>query len=240
MTEAREQEPRTVFRTGWQVYRERLPALVDRRHHRRAVRVGVVVAVVAFAGLLLLGAFVERLDGAVPVAAGVVVALLVAAGIGCVGAALTPIGPRGWSLPPVPGIGWRTQEAIARYFRRNPPPVAPEHRDAVLQGMPATRDLLVRAAYRSLFLTGRWIGIVLGTLVFDVASSVGSDTVILFPGVWIFSIVITNGTGIVGIRTLGRQEQLRVEAEALPPVPPAPRRGRPDSPSGSKLALPGE
>jgi hypothetical protein len=240
MTESHDEAPRSVFRTGWRVYRRRLPELVDRRHHRRAVRVGIVVAVIAFVGLLALGAFVERLDGSVPVAAGILVALLVAAGIGCVGAALTPIGPRGWALPPVPGIGWRTQEAIARYYRRNPPPLAPEHRDAVLQGMPATRDLLVRTAYRSLFLMGGWAGIVLGTLVFDVASAVGGDTAILVPGVWLFSIVFVAGTGVIGIRTLGRQEQLRIEAEALPPVPPAPRRGRPDSPRGSKLSLPGD
>jgi hypothetical protein len=240
VTEAREQEPRTVFRSGWQVYRERLPELVDQRHHGRALRVGIVVAVVAFAGLLALGWFVERLDGSVPGPAGIIVALLVSGGIGCVGAALVPIGPRGWALAPVSGIGWRTQDAIARYHRRNPPPVAPEHRDAVLQGMPATRDLLVRTIYRSLFVVGGWTGIVLGTLVYDLTARVDSDTVILFPGVWLFSILFTTGTGIVGIRTLGRQEQLRVEAEALPPVPSAPRRGRPDSPSGSKLALPGE
>lgn len=229
-----------MFRLGWQVYRRRLPDLVDRRVHRRVVRVGIVVALVALVGLLMLAAVVERSSGDVPVAAGIVVAVSGAAGIGCVGAALTPIGPRGWTIPPVPGIGWRTQEAVARYYRHSPPPVAPEHRDAVLQGMPETRDLLVRSTYRSLFLTGGWIGIVLGTLVLDVASPGDSARVILFPGVWLVSIMVTTGTGIIGIRTLGRQEQLRVEAEALPLVPPAPRRGRPDGPNGSKLALPGE
>ncbi|MBF4606060.1 hypothetical protein [Curtobacterium sp. VKM Ac-1393] len=227
-----------MFKIGWQVYRERLPELVDQRARRRVVHVGVLVAGIVFVGLLLVGLL---LGGATPFAAWVVVAVLGAAGSGCVGAAFTPIGPKGWAVPPVPGIGWRTQEAVARYYRRNPPPVAPEHRDAVLRRMPESRDLIVRSAFRAFLLLGSWVGIILGTAVLDVTLAVGDDTAILFPGVWVVYLFVSGGTGVLGIRTLGRQEQLRVEAEALPPVPPAPpARGRPGTPNGSKLSLPGE
>ncbi|WFR68157.1 hypothetical protein P9139_07555 [Curtobacterium flaccumfaciens] len=230
-----------MFSIGWRVYRERLPGLVGQHRLRRAVLVGVIVTVIVFAALLAGGTLLGRLDGSVPVLAGVVVALFLAAGVGCVGAALTPIGPRGWEIPPVPGIGWRTQEAVARYYRRNSPPIDPRHRDAVLDRVPETRDMLVRSTFRSLFLLGGLLGISAGTLVFDFASAAGSSPVVLFPGVWVFPLLINGGTGIVGLRTLGRQEQLRAEAEVLPPVPPPPpARGRPGTPNGSKLSLPGE
>ncbi|OIH95720.1 MULTISPECIES: hypothetical protein [unclassified Curtobacterium] len=229
-----------MFTIGRQVYRERLPVLVDDRMRRRVRLVGVVVGAVAFVGLLLLGLLTDVGEDLPPVA-GIVVALLLAVALGCFGAGLVPIGPKGWELPPVPRIGWRTQEAIARYHRRNPPPVAPEHRDAVLQGMPETRDMIVRVVFRGNLLLAGWGVGLLGTVLLNVFTLSAGDTFTGFIPVYFLIPVLSSYPAIGGVRLLGRQEQLRVEAEALPPVPPPPpARGRPGTPSGSKLALPGE
>ena len=228
-----------MFKIGWQVYRERLPALVSVQRRRRIVVVGVIVAVVALAGLVVLGLFFD--DGSVPVAAAIVVAVLFASGIGLIGTCFVPVGPKGWNVPPIPGIGWRTQEAIARYYRRSPPAVDPKHRDAVLHGMPETRDLLVRAAFRGYLLLGGWALALLATVLLNVFTISTNDDIVGLSAVWILIPASGAVTAIGGIRTLGRQEQLRVEAEALPPVPPAPpARGRPGTPKGSKLSLPGD
>lgn len=228
-----------MFGIGWQVYRERLPEVFGQRTRRRMVVVGAIVAVVALAGLVVIGVSLD--DDSVPLAVAIVVAVLFASGIGLIGACFVPIGPKGWNVPPIPGIGWRTQEVIARYYRRNPPPVDPKHRDAVLQGMPETRDLLVRAAFRGYLLLGGWALALLATVLLNVFTISANDDVIGLSAVWILIPASGAVTAIGGIRTLGRQEQLRVEAEALPPVPPTPpARGRPGTPKGSKLSLPGD
>lgn len=230
-----------MFKIGWQVYRERLPEVIGERIRRRMVVVGGIVAATVFVVLLLVGVLLDRLDDPVPGPAGVVVAVVVAAGFGCFGASMTPVGPKGWALPPIPGIGWRTQEAIARYYGRNPPAVDPQHRDAVLHGLLESRDQILRFATRSFLQFASWVGLVLGTVVFVLTFPVDGDRMIVLLGVWFMWLVISSGTGVMGIRTLGRQEQLRVETEALPPVPPAPpARGRPGTPKGSKLSLPGD
>ncbi len=122
---------------------------------------------------------------------------------------------------------------------RNAPPVAPEHRDNRAAGcrrQPAT--FFVRATLQSAFLLGSWVFGLLGALVLGLAGSTGHGPVFLYAPIWP---VVAGGYGILGFRTLGRQEQLRAEASALPPVPPTPpKRGRPGGASGSKLALPGE
>ncbi len=223
------------------MYRELLPEVIGERIRRRMVVVGAIVAATTFVVLLLVGVLLDRLDDPVPGPAGVVVAVVVAAGFGCFGASLATAGPKGWAAPPIPGIGWRTQEAIDRYYGRNPPALEPEHRDAVLHGLLESRDQIVRSATRSFLQFSSWVGLVLGTVVFVLTFSVDGDRMIVFLGVWSMWLVISSGTAIMGIRTLGRQEQLRVEAEALPPVPPAPpTRGRPGTPKGSKLSLPGD
>lgn len=231
-----------MFKIGWQVFRERLPGLVSRERRRRIALVGVVAAVVAFVGLVVLGVTTPVLDG-IPLApvGSVVVALLVAVGIGCTAAGCVPTGPKGWAVPPLPGIGWRTQEAIARYSRSNPPPLAPEHRDAVLDRLPENRDLLVRTAVSGLLLLAGGVAVLVALVVVTVAQIVSDGDVWRFPLFWLFTGFLGSASGIGSIRRLGRQEQLRVEAEALPPVPtPLPPRGRPGSPGGSKLALPEE
>ena len=231
-----------MFRLGWRVFRERLPELVSPRRRRRVAVVGVVVAVVALVGLVLLGAVSGEADApSGPVASALVGAVLLAGGLGLVAACFVPIGPKGWGVPPIPGIGWRTQEAIGRYYRRNPPPVEPAHRDAVLDGMSATRDLLVRSTFRGYLLLGGWASGLLGAVLVDLSTTAASSDSVF--GVWPFWLLLPlsgAASAVGGTRTLGRQEQLRVEAEALPPVPPPVRRGRPDSAVGSKLGLPGE
>ena len=152
-----------------------------------------------------------------------------------------PSGPKGWAIAPIPGIGWRTQEAVARYHRRNPPPVDPKHRDAVLDRLPETRDLLVRSALGGLLLLTGCAATLLAVVIVDVAAISAGTGLSRLPLFWFFLGITGATTGIGGLRTLGRQEQLRVEAEALPPVPPPlPPRGRPGARSGSKLALPEE
>ncbi|KTR08364.1 hypothetical protein [Curtobacterium luteum] len=221
-----------MFRLGWQVFRTRLPELVSDRDRRRLVVVAAIVAPVVFVGLLVVAALTDGIT-----AGGTVAALLFGTAAGGFSMVFCRIGPKGWAIPPVPSIGWRTQEAVARYYRRNPPPVAPEHRDIVLRGIDVYRDLVVRATLQSSFLLGSWVLGLVGGILVAITETVTHGPVFLYAPVWP---LIAGGYGIIGIRTLGRQEQLRVEASALPPVPPPPKRGRPGGPSGSKLALPGE
>ncbi|MFJ4221375.1 hypothetical protein [Curtobacterium luteum] len=222
-----------MFRLGWQVFRARLPELVSERDRRRLVVVASIVAPVVFVGLLAIAALTDGIT-----AVGVVEALLFGVAAGGFAMVFCRIGPKGWAIPPVPSIGWRTQEAVARYYGRTPPAVAPEHRDAVLRGIEVHRDVLVRVTLQSSFLLASWVFAVLGGVLLAVTESSVHGPVFLYAPVWP---LIAGGYGVIGLRTLGRQEQLRVEASALPPVPPAPpKRGRPGGPSGSKLALPGE
>ncbi len=107
--------------------------------------------------------------------------------------------------------------------------------------MPETRDLLVRAAFRGYLLLGGWALAFLATVLLNVFTISTNDDIVGLSAVWILIPASGAVTAIGGIRTLGRQEQLRVEAEALPPVPPTPpARGRPGTPKGSKLSLPGD
>ncbi|MFJ4295056.1 hypothetical protein [Curtobacterium sp. NPDC089689] len=222
-----------MFRLGWQVFRTRLPELVSDRDRRRLVLVASIVAPVVTVGLLVVAALTEGIT-----VVGVVVALLFGVAAGGFATVFCRIGPKGWAIPPVPAIGWRTQEAVARYYGRNPPAVAPEHRDIVLQSIAVHRDPVVRTTLQSSFLLGSWVFGLLGALVLGLTGSTAHGPVFLYAPVWP---LIAGGYGVIGFRTLGRQEQLRVEASALPPVPPVPpKRGRPGGPSGSKLALPGE
>jgi hypothetical protein len=228
-----------VYDIGWRVFLDRFPALISRERRRRLVVVGVVVALVVVVGMLAVGLLTGDFGASSPSGLlWVVGSILLGTGVGFVASVFVPVGPSGWAVLPLPGIGWRTQEAIARYYRRSPPPVAPEHRDAVLDGMPERRDVLVRATFRGLLLLVGWALALLGVIAVDVGA-IGS----LHTGLFLipFWPLVSAGTAIAGIRTLGRQEQLRVEAGALPPVPPPrPPRGRPGTPSGSKLSLPGE
>ncbi len=222
-----------VFRLGWQVFRTRLPELVSDRDRRRLVVVAAIVAPAVFVGLLVVAALTDGIT-----VAGVVAALLFGIAAGGFSMVFCRIGPKGWAILPVPGIGWRTQEAVARYYGRNPPPVAPEHRDIVLRGIDVSRDPVVRATLQSSFLLGSWVFGLVGGILVAITETVAHGPVFLYAPVWP---LIAGGYGAIGIRTLGRQEQLREEASALPPVPPTPpKRGRPGGPSGSKLALPGE
>lgn len=223
-----------MFRLGWQVFRTRLPGLVSDRDRRRLVVVASIVAPVVFVGLLVVATLTDGIT-----AVGVVEALLFGVAAGGFAMVFCRIGPKGWAIPAVPSLDWRTQEAVARYYRIRQPPLAPEHRDAVLAGMEEQRDRLVRSSVKSLFLLGSWLFAVVGAVIALVAGSSGVYApAFLWAPLWPLLGGISSG---VGLWTLGRQEQLRVEASALPPVPPTPpKRGRPGGPSGSKLALPGE
>ncbi|MBT1584424.1 hypothetical protein [Curtobacterium flaccumfaciens] len=231
-----------MFKIGWQVFRERLPALIGPQYRRRVVVVGIIGVVVAFVGLVVLALTTDVFDATpLPSAGTVVVGLLLSVGFGCLAAACVPSGPKGWAIAPIPGIGWRTQEAVTRYHRRNPPPVDPKHRDAVLDRLPETRDLLVRSALGGLLILAGCAAALLAVVIVDVAAISAGTGLPRLPWFWFFLGITGSATGIGGLRTLGRQEQLRVEAEALPPVPPpVPPRGRPGARSGSKLALPEE
>lgn len=231
-----------MFKIGWRVFRERLPALVSPRRRRRIRLAGSIAVVVAFVGLVVLSLTTDAFDATpLPPAGRVIVGLLLSVGFGCLAAACVPSGPKGWAIAPIPGIGWRTQESITRYYRGNPPPLDPKHRDAVLDRLPENRDLLVRSALGGLLILTGCAAAVLAVVIIDVAAISAGTGLPWLPWFWLFAGVTGSATGIGSLRTLGRQEQLRVEAEALPPVPPpVPRRGRPGARSGSKLALPEE
>lgn len=222
-----------MFRLGWQVFRARLPELVSDRDRRRLVVVASIVAPVVFVGLVVVVVLTDDVS-----VASVAASAAYAAAAGAFSMLFCRLGPKGWSIPAVPSIGWRTQDAVARYYRRSAQPVAPEHRDAVLAGMDDARDRIVRTTFQSSFLLASWLLAVVAAVLVAVSGSSVHGPVFLWAPLWP---LLAGSSGGVGIWTLGRQEQLRAEASALPPVPPAPpKRGRPGGPSGSKLALPGE
>ena len=51
-----------MFKIGWQVFRERLPALIGPQYRRRVVVVGIIGVVVAFVGLVVLALTTDVLD----------------------------------------------------------------------------------------------------------------------------------------------------------------------------------
>lgn len=226
-----------MWRLGWQVFRARLPEVVSARDRRRLVVVGAVVTPLAVAGLLVVAALTESWSTGFVVVAG-----CFGLAIGGFSLVFCRIGPKGWTIPALPTVDWRTQEQIARYSGRRPPAVVPEHRDAVLRTVETNRDVLVRSSLQGLFLLGSWLFGVLGAVALGVTDpgtfASGHGFAFLYAPLWPLLGAVRAG---VGFRTLGRHEQLRREASVLPDPPPAPpKRGRPGAPGGSKLALPGE
>lgn len=219
------------------MFRARLPEVVSARDRRRLVVVGSVVTPLAVAGLLVVAALTDSWSTGFTVAA-----VCFGLAIGGFSLVFCRIGPKGWTIPALPTVDWRTQEQIARYSGRRPPAVVPEHRDAVLRTVETNRDVLVRSSLQGLFLLGSWLFGVMGAVVLAVTDpgsfASGHGLVFLWAPFWP---VVGGLSHAVAVRTLGRHEQLRQEASVLPDTPPPPpKRGRPGAPGGSKLALPGE
>ncbi|OIH97615.1 hypothetical protein BIU90_13620 [Curtobacterium sp. MCBA15_001] len=197
--------------------------------------VGVVVAVVAAAGLVATGLAFGWPDLGSAVA--VVALVLLALAVGVFGAALVPLRPRTvdgsrvyWS-----GMGMQAPDPIERYFRSGPAPtIAPADRAAVLREADVVRAGVVPEVYRAVLVS------VVAVLAFSAVA------LLQVPGawpVWVSLIVVVRVVSDVG--RLGRVERARALAAALPDVPPQRtpgpvRPGRPGTPSGSKLALPGD
>ncbi len=103
-----------MFRLGWQVFRARLPELVSDRDRRRLVVVASIVAPVVFVALVVVVVLTDDVS-----VASVAASAAYAAAAGAFSMLFCRLGPKGWSIPAVPSIGWRTQDAVARYYRRS-------------------------------------------------------------------------------------------------------------------------
>jgi len=223
-----------MYSLGWRVFRDHVAGSVPADRRRRSLLVGALVAVAAAVLLVAVGLVFGWPD--LRTAAGVVGLVLLALAAGVAGVALVPLRPRAADGT---RLYWGTQisapDPIERYFRRGPAPtIDPADRADVLRDADAVRAGLVPEVYRTVLL------LVLGVLLF------GAVIPLHVPGVWPVWLAVVGAVRLATTVTrLGRVERARALATVLPDVPARPvsgavRPGRPGTPSGSKLALPGD
>lgn len=222
-----------MFRLGWQVFRDHLWEVVDRRRVRRAVWVAAGIAAVA----LVVFIATERASawagpGVLRPLAAITFATLgvFAVAYSCFPTALE-VGPElringrqvrpDWQL----SVRWSVQPYIGRRAK----PIAPEDREDVLNDVPLLERGLVRRLSR---LGPLLLGAALGGSAALVSGQV-EVFVVLWPFVYLFTLPDM-------VARLGFAERARLAAlETEPPTPkhrPLWRR----HPHGSKLGLPGE
>jgi len=221
-----------TYSLGWGVFRVTLDQYVPADRRRRAVRIGVVVAVAAAVVLVAVGLVLGWPDLGSPAAR--VGLVLLATGAGAVAVSCVPLGPRpagterlSWS-----GSFMQTPERTERYFRGSrAPTIDPRDREAVLADAELVRAGLVPDVFRTLFVVPATVLVLVGFGLIEAhLRIVGFVSVALVLRM------------LVSVVRLGRVERARALAEALPPAPQVPtvERKRPSGPAGSKLGLPGE
>jgi hypothetical protein len=223
-----------VFRLGWQVFRARFGEDVSPNRFRRAVSVGVVVALVA-ALVFGITAATTGWTGAGPVRATIVV-VLASLAAGLVTVACFPLAQADDPLATIDGEQVRPEtmrlarDSVQRYLVRRPPEMRPEDRAAVLHDTALVRRTLVVDFARA-------AAVLIGCSLAGVAllttgdrHTVGFTMTILF--LW---------TLLPGLLQLGRTERAHRTAAALAPhETPTTPPGRNRFPSGSKISLPGD
>jgi hypothetical protein len=226
-----------MIRAGWAVFRRDVRAVVPARRIRTAVLVGGIVAVV-LAALVLAGGTAWSWFDVGPIRA---VLGSVAAGLatGCLAIAICPLGP----LPTGQrllrdSVEYSPPYRLAPYFaRRNRLPVPPEERAAVLLSAERQRNWAIPSMIRSAALVGVFVFVFVALMSVSLFLGVGDPFLGWFVPVYSLAMALN---GVDTLRRLGRIEQVRLAALAVPePEPPAPAARRPH-PRGSVLRLPEE
>lgn len=223
-----------MYSLGWRVFRDHVGGAVPADRRRRAVVIGVLVAVAAavlLVGLGIVAGWPDLRDGGQ-----VVGVVLLAPALGLVGAACVPLRPRAadgsrlyW------GAVSTAPDSSERYFRRGAAPtIDPADRDDLLRDAAAIRAALVPEVYRGLLVLVAVVPAFAAVVVLDAPARIV---------VWV-AVAVTVRTAASVIR-LGRVERARALAELLPDAPArtasrSVRPGRPGTRSGSKIALPGD
>jgi hypothetical protein len=182
--------------------RRMLPDAVEPGRFRRMWWVGIVVSVVAVAGLTVVGLVVpggwRATVGATPLGLAV----------GCVVAACMPLRPRGTTAV------LQGTDRIERYFHRPLPGIEPADRDAVVTEAERIVRSLVPAAFRMCIGA---VAMVLGV----VGLAIATGRVPVIGAAAFFTIVYA----VVALYRLGRVERARRAALALPAGPSSPSSG---------------
>jgi hypothetical protein len=211
-----------VFRLGWQVFRAQFADAVSLDRFRRALRIGVVAAVVAAVVMVSTEAAFRWAPTSTGLTVVVIVLLAIATGLlalGCCPVA-RPLDPaatiNGRQVRPDTARTVRT--SVKPYLRRKPQPVRPEDREAVLIDTALLRRGLVLDLTRHVPLIGAGLLAAVAGRVVEVAP--------VFAPV-LFALYLVGLTD--SVRELGRAERARRAAAALPPTDGATSAGR-DSP----------
>ncbi|PZE65384.1 hypothetical protein [Curtobacterium sp. MCBD17_021] len=222
-----------MYRLGWQVFRARFRQDVSVDRLRRALLVGVVVAVAIGVLLAVTDAGTGWIDAGPGLSPLIVVLGALAAGL--ITVSCFPMRRRDEPLATINGYQVRpdtmriARASVQRYLGRRMPDIEPDDRDAVLNDTALVRRTLVvdvmRAAPGLIGLA--FAGIALFLL--------GGRSALAF--LWVFGYL-----GLVPDRILrlGRTERAHRAAAALPPTEPGSTTptGRNRFPSGSKVGLP--
>ncbi|MCY1694147.1 hypothetical protein [Curtobacterium sp. SL109] len=215
-----------MFRLGWQVFRAQFADAVSVDRFRRALRIGVLAAVVAAVVMVATEAAFQWASTSTGVTVVVIVLLAIATGLLALGCC-----PVAWPLDPAATINGRqvrpdtartVRTSVKPYLRRKPPAVRPEDREAVLVDTALLRRGLV------LDLT-RWAPLLLAGLL----AAVAAWTAGALPAYVLLYFVLWSVGVLDRVRELGRAERARRAAAALPPTdarptPPTPTATRTD------------
>ncbi|OII38149.1 hypothetical protein BIU98_14840 [Curtobacterium sp. MMLR14_010] len=208
-----------MFRLGWQVFRAQFADAVSVDRFRRALRIGVLAAVVAAVVMVVTEASSHWASTSTGLTVVVIVLLSVATGLLALACC-----PFAQPLDPAATINGRqvrpdtartVRTSVKPYLQRKPPAVDPEDREAVLVDTALLRRGLV------LDLT-RW-GPCLGA---GLLAAVAAWTAGAIPAYILLYFVPWSVGMLDRVRELGRAERARRAAAALPPHDAATPAGR--------------
>ena len=198
-----------MFRLGWQVFRAQFADAVSVDRFRRALRIGVLAAVVAAVVMVVTEASFHWASTSTGLTATVIVLLSVATGLLALACC-----PFAQPLDPAATINGRqvrpdtartVRTSVRPYLRRKPPAVRPEDREAVLVDTALLRRGLV------LDLT-RWAPLLGAGLL----AAVAAWTAGAVPAYILLYFVLWSVGMLDRLRELGRAERARRAAGALP------------------------
>ena len=206
-----------MFRLGWQVFRTHVADAVSVDRFRRAIRIGVLAAVVAAVVMVATEAAFQWSSTSTGLTVVVIVLLAVATGL--LALSCCPIAR---PLDPAATINGRqvrpdtartVRAAVKPYLRGKAPAVRPEDREAVL----VDTALLRRGIVLDL---SRWAPL----LVAGLLAAVAGWTAGALPAYMLVYFALWSVATLDRVRELGRAERARRAAAALPPAdaPPTP------------------
>jgi len=215
-----------VFRLGWQVFRAHVADAVSVDRFRRAIRIGVLAAVVAAVVMVATEAAFRWASTSTGLTVVVIVLLAVATGL--LALSCSPIAR---PLDPAATINGRqvrpdtartVRAAVKPYLRGKAPAVRPEDREAVL----VDTALLRRGIVLDL---SRWAPL----LVAGLLAAVAGWTAGALPAYMLVYFALWSVATLDRVRELGRAERARRAAAALPPTDAPPTPPTPPTPAAT-------